>query len=434
MGSPSNLEILTLKSLVGRAQADRDLAIRELDSTRCTADDFTRLAHRALFVALEQRIRANQPLEAMSLHAATSKDVGRELLVEVLTGSEYLGLEPRARMVRDRSQRRKAIKALDVVRRMLVDEATALPSALSEAQKVLGSFAPEDSDVRNAETDVMALVDKIEAVQQGKVETMVPTGIEALDFVLGGGLPPTLTIIGSLPGVGKSSLLAAVAGQMIQAGNKVGLLSLEDDRGWVLRRLAAKASSIPLFVLGKKSLGIKQLERFSDATASVYNLAPKLVMSDASGDIGSVVARARQMVADGCRAVLVDHLGEIRLQRSERHDLDIMNALQELRAIAKTFGVPVVVASHLKRREGLDRYTAPELTDFAFSASVERMARVALGLYRIKDQPRMGVAVLKQTEGPADLELKLSLDLPYGLVAQTPVCEQLRKDYGWASE
>ncbi len=429
-----DLELSTLKSLVGRAQADRGLALRELDATRCTADDFTQKPLRALFVALEQRLRTNQAFEVVSLHASTSKEVPREVLVDVMTGSEYLGLEPRARMVRDRSQRRRAIRALDVVRSMLVDEATALPTALSEAQKVLGAFAPEDSDVRNAETDVMTLVDRIEAVQTGKLETMVPTGIEALDFVLGGGLPPTLTIVGSLPGVGKSSLIAAMVGAMTRAGLKVGLLSLEDERGWVLRRLAAQAAKIPLFVLGKKTLGINQLERFGEATAEVYNLAPRLVMSDASGDIGSVVARARQMVADGCKAVLVDHLGEIRLQRSERHDLDIMNALQELRGIAKTFGVPVVVASHLKRRDGLDRYTSPELTDFAFSASVERMARVALGLYRIKDTERLGVSVLKQTEGPADLDLKLALDLPYGLVAQTPVSEELRRDYGWADQ
>ena len=428
------LERLTLKSLVGRAQADRDLALRELDASRCVADDFTKREHRALFAAIEGRLRSGQSLEVMSLHASTAKEVPREVLVDVVAGSEYLGLEPRARMVRDRSQRRRAIKALDVVRAMLIDEAQALPTALSEAQKVLGAFSPEDSDVRHAETDVMALVDRVEAVQRGDVETMVPTGIEALDFVLGGGLPPTLTIIGSLPGVGKSSLIAAMAGAMIGAGTKVGLLSLEDERAWVLRRLAAQAARIPLFVLGKKTLGRNQLERFGDATAGVYALAPRLVMSDASGDIGSVVARARQMVAEGCRAVLVDHLGEIRLERSERHDLDIMRALQELRGIAKTFGVPVVVASHLKRREGLDRYTAPELTDFAFSSSVERMARVALGLYRIKDQPRMGVTVLKQTEGPADLDLRLELDLPYGLVAQTPVTEELRKDYGWADQ
>ena len=102
------------------------------------------------------------------------------------------------------------------------------------------------------------------------------------------------------------------------------------------------------------------------------------------------------------------------LDRTDRHDLDMTEALQRLRAVSKQYKVPVVVAAHLKRRQGLDITAEPTLTDFAFSSGLERMARVALGLYKINpkpgDAPQMGVAVLKQTNGPSGQAIALEID------------------------
>ncbi len=272
----------------------------------------------------------------------------------------------------------------------------------------------------------MDLVRQVEANAAGTQEPVLPTGLEALDLVIGG-LQPTLTVIGSLPGVGKSALLAATLGSLTRRKIRVGLLSLEDSADWVVRRLAAQASAVPVPVLAFRRLGSAQLERFGDAIASMYEPLRHLVVDDRHGlTTDEVVSSARQMVAAGCKAIFVDHLGEIRLQRSERHDLDITDALQALRGIAKAYRVPVVVACHLKRREGLDATTEPKLTDFAFSSGIERMARVALGLFRSGDQ--MGVKVLKQTQGPANTVLLLNMAKAAGLVLDTPPTEELRRD------
>jgi replicative DNA helicase len=135
----------------------------------------------------------------------------------------------------------------------------------------------------------------------------------------------------------------------------------------------------------------------------------------------------------GCRAVLVDHLGEVRLERTDRHDLDIAEALSALRGISKQYRVPVVVACHLRRRDGLDIDKPPRLSDFAFSAAVERMARVALGLYRDTSEPKrkLGVAVLKQTNGPADFAFSLNMHERSGTVAPTEPTTAMRQKYQW---
>lgn len=430
-----DLETLTLKALVGRAQADRELALTELAATHLAPDDFADTKARALFVAIEARLRDGRELEALSLARATAQNCPHGFVADVVTGAEFLGLEPRARLLRENGLRRRAVAGLDAIRALLGNQGHSLASVATEVQRLAAGLVPNESDVRTVESDYLALVDKLESVQLGQREVVAPTGVEVLDFVLGGGLPATLTILAALPGVGKSALLATMAGNMAARGTRVGVLSLEDQRGWLLRRLAAQASAVPLFVLGKKPLGQHQKERIDSAIPELYRHAGNLVMSDMPGDIASVVGRARQMVAEGCRVIFVDHLGEVRLERSDRHDLDIANALSELRGIAKLYGVPVVVACHLKRRDGLTVYRQPTLTDFAFSAAVERMARVAIGLYLDEEsKDALNAVVLKQTEGPANLDFQLRLERQYGLVGHTPVPAKLREDYGWAAQ
>ena len=120
---------------------------------------------------------------------------------------------------------------------------------------------------------------------------------------------------------------------------------------------------------------------------------------------------------DGVKAIVVDHLGEVRMARTERHDLDITECLQQLRALAKTYGVPVVVACHIRRRDGLLQQHAPVLTDFANSSGIERMARVAIALSR-PDEETLAVHVLKQTQGPSGITVALKFLAPSGTVSE----------------
>ena len=112
----------------------------------------------------------------------------------------------------------------------------------------------------------------------------------------------------------------------------------------------------------------------------------------------------------------------------------MQEALQDLRGIAKTYRVPVVVLCHLRRREGLNIDAVPKLTDFAFSAAIERCARVALGLFRPKgdapDEVLLGVEVLKQTKGPANFNFRLNVGRLSATVQATPVSSAMREKFG----
>lgn len=252
------------------------------------------------------------------------------------------------------------------------------------------------------------------------------TGITELDKAIGGFQSKVVTMLGALPGVGKSALLATFVENLASRGVPVGLLSLEDQAQWLVRRLLARRARVSVFSMNTSPLTDEQFGRCYEAAGSgLYEAAGNVLVDDREGLSPVEVARsARGMIRAGARVILVDHVGEIELPASERNDLELRKAIARLRSVAKDADVPVVVAAHLKRRDGMGVSTAPELTDFAGGSACERMARVALGLSKVKgpdgkvDARKMRISVLKQTQGPADLSLELDLDLVSAMVTQ----------------
>jgi DNA repair protein RadA/Sms len=83
------------------------------------------------------------------------------------------------------------------------------------------------------------------------------SGSGELDLVLGGGIVPgSLTLIGGSPGVGKSTLLLKIAGNLARASKKVLYVSGEESAGQIkLRANRLEANHENLFLLPEINLG-----------------------------------------------------------------------------------------------------------------------------------------------------------------------------------
>lgn len=405
----SSPEVLTLKAIVGDATVSIPDALARLDRSGVSESDFADPPTRALFAGVTAMLRNGRPLETVALLTAVGSRAPRELVVEVLANWELGVSEPRLSMLREAGRRRALAATLRNLLAMAGTDAD-YGALHTETAKVLAALDVPQSDLRTLDGELMGLVDDVQAVAEGRAEPTLVTGIEALDAVIGG-LQPTLTILGAEPGAGKSALMARIIRNIAERGTRVGVFSLEDQSRWLVRRMVAETAALPVFVLANKPLGTHQLERFGDAAQTVHKLAANVVVEDRKGlNASQIVATARVMIArHGCRAIFVDHLGEVRVNRTERHDRDIGDVLRELRGIADVHKVPIVVLCHVKRREGVGE--EPRLTDFAFSADVERCARVALALVK-PSEDRQGVHVLKQTSGRKDVAVWLRFNAP----------------------
>ncbi len=408
------LEVATIATVATAAGIDLKAARAAVDEHDIDPADFVSPEAGRIWGAVKALMAADKVPELFAVEKLLP-GIKRPALVEALLAADVRPPGEQLGILADTVQRRRIGKALSRVQTMAQDTSTNLAAVVAEAQKALEVVQCREVTSKTAEGDVLALIDHLEAVARGDVEPVIPTGIPKLDEFIGG-LQKTLTIIGSLPGVGKSALLASILRNLGSRGVKVGLFSLEDERSWVAKRITADACEIPLFVLQTKPLSAGQKERLENGSRGVYEIMRSFIIDDRPAlTTADIVAGARQMIVrHNCRAIVVDHLGEIRLSRSDRHDLDIADVLQQLRALAKIYGVPVVVACHLKRREGGTE--DPKLSDFAFSAGVERMARVALALTRGASDEQLRVHVLKQTSGQSGVCVDLEFHKLAGMV------------------
>lgn len=409
------LEVGAVAALAHAAALDIAKAQALLDASGVQVQDFAEREVAAVWGVVEAMVRDGRVPDFFAVEAKLPR-ANRKLLTRALLEEARGSARERLRVVRDQGQRRRATRALDAVRALIQDSSRPLAEASAEAHKALESIRQADTTSATLDAEVLAVCDMLDEVAQGRREPVLPTGIEALDAVVGG-LQPTLTVIGALPGVGKSGLLASIVRNLSRRGERVGFFSLEDERSWLVQRLLAEASGVPLFILRNKPLEPEQQARVGEAMERLYRDLAHVVVDDRPAlTAADIVASARDMmVRHRVKAILVDHLGEVRTRRSERHDLDIAEALSDLRGLAKTYRVPVVVACHMKRRDGLGVKDEPRLTDFAFSAAVERMCRVGLGLSK-PDERTLKVHVLKQTNGIAHVAVDLRFQGPAGLV------------------
>lgn len=424
-------EWLTLRGIIGSANVAVALAVQQLDASGVTAAHFSEQRPRALFTAIAEALRNGERPEALTLMKACGSTVPRDAIVGLLASGEKGTAPQRLAVLRESAERRARAADLRRAAELLERDGVGLDAAEAEVQRILASPVAVDDTQRSAGLDVDDIVARVHANATGAREPILRTGIPPLDEAVGG-LQPTLTIIGAMEGTGKSALIAAIVRNLTWRGIQTGLLSLEDQREWVTQRILAEAAGISVFDLQFGRLGTQSRQRLDESKQEVAAALQHLVVDDSSGlNADEVVVRARRMVASGCKAVIVDHLGEVLTPKAERHDLGVKVALAALRDLSKKFRIPVVVACHMRRREGLDMHEVPLSTDIAESAYIGRMARVVLGLYRIEfdrtadpplrlNVPQMGVVVLKQTAGSAGHRFELNINAQAGIVGHGP--------------
>lgn len=379
-------------------------------------EDFADLRTRELVAMVLALSDEGAPSDFASLFARVreSKSLaseGRSLVMVICQDPEYAAVEAAlplyAETLRDLALRRRLVE----LGRRIASEASA---AGADTAAILaaghGDFAALTRSEARIKTGQDYLSDMLAELGDANSEPVLPTGIPSLDAVIGG-LQPTLTLIGGLPGRGKSALLATIIQSLVGRGVKSAVFSLEDPGTWIPLRLVAQASGINQHVIRFQRKSPIQFERIQKAAHQLWDPLANVFIDDRERLTPAQVAATSidLIVNHGVKAIFVDHFGELDLGKvTERHDLVMDSGVALLRDVAKRYKVPMVVCAHLKRRQGLEVDSIPKLTDFFGSSAFEKKARVALGLSRSddKDAPLV-ITILKQTNGVPGVSINL---------------------------
>ncbi len=248
----------------------------------------------------------------------------------------------------------------------------------------------------------------------GKGTPVIPTGLHDWDRLIGG-LWPTLIVIGAHPGHGKSGLIGRLLLNLAIAGVRSAIFSLEDQATWLAYRALSAASGVSQFVLRNRKLTDDQADAVHSGDTEIGAYAAN-IMIDERGALppSEIVQGARDAILNkGARVVVVDHYGEVRHgeDKRDRHDLMIAAGLSDLRNLAKSYGVPIIVAAHLKP-EAVYPFTQH---DFRNASAFEQMSRVAV-MWEKKDAV-LKMQVVKNQFGLGSVAFELPFHGPSAMVS-----------------
>lgn len=212
----------------------------------------------------------------------------------------------------------------------------------------------------------------------------IPTGLTALDSLLGGLPRGEVTIGAGRPAMGKTGFGCSVAWAAARAGEPVGFFSIEMQAHQIATRMLAVESGI--------DGGRIRLGRISDDEIALLRQAKERLaalpihIDEASPiNIEQIMARARAAHRRGnANLIIIDYLGYVeatdRKERMRTYQLE--HVTRNAKQLAKSLDVPVLLLAQISRKTESRDDKRPTMEDLKDSGAIEQDAAVILGLYR----------------------------------------------------
>lgn len=270
-------------------------------------------------------------------------------------------------------------------------------------------------------THIASAVDErfaeIDAVRRGEVAGAIPTGFSDIDKILQGGVRQSdLIILAGRPSMGKTALMLAMLLNMAEAGNPVGIFSLEMSMRGLVGRLLAMKAKVEAEAIRTGYVTTEQMEKLKAAGDALKQLP---IFIDDSGGL-RVKEMSERFKRQPVKALGVDYLQLVHddaMAETER----VTRISRDLKEFNKEAKIPFLVACQLSRQVEARRDKKPMLSDLRQSGQIEQDADVVLAVFRPEvydDSPEFtGYAeglVIKQRDGGLGTA-KLSFAAKYSL-------------------
>jgi replicative DNA helicase len=212
----------------------------------------------------------------------------------------------------------------------------------------------------------------------------IPSGIRAIDGVLGGHQKSDLVYVAARPGMGKTSFALSVLLNIAKTGRPVAFFSLEMSRVQIVFRLASILSGINAETLAKHRLDRDTKIKYYQIVDKL-NALPIYIDDQAALTIHDLKTRVRMLREKfKVEAVFIDYVQLISggKSKNQNREQEVSTISRGLKLIAKENDLPVVALAQLSRSLETRSDKRPMLSDLRDSGSLEQDADVVAFLYR----------------------------------------------------
>lgn len=218
--------------------------------------------------------------------------------------------------------------------------------------------------------------------------TGVPTPFKYLNGLTGGWQKTDLIIIAARPAMGKTALMMTLVRSALQAGQGVGVFSLEMSVNQLTSRLVVQETRVcSAQDLKRGRLSVNQLK---DITAKLSQAWDYNLHIDDTPGLSLVDFRAKAWslkTHHDIQMIVIDYLqlmsGETSEGKTGNREQEISTISRNLKKIAKELEIPIIALSQLSRAvetRGGDK--KPMLSDLRESGAIEQDADLIFFLYR----------------------------------------------------
>lgn len=382
------------RAVIGACIIDRD-ALTEVTEV-LSPDDFYDLNHRDVFDAICTMVRENRPVDLLTL-STELKDRG---LYDKLGGQSFLAsvidsvptaanADYHARIVHEKSLRRRLISAGNTIVRMAYAEDRQVDDILEEAERLIFEVSKQRNEATfQSVAEIMGPTFKrIEEAYQneGNTITGIETGFAGLDRITGGLQRGALNIIAARPAMGKTALALNI-GTNIALNTKLPVLvfSLEMSASQLVQRLLGSQARINIHDLITGGFAQGDWNKLTQAAGDLTK-APLYIDDSSLLTPAELKARARRFSArhGALGLIVVDYLQLMSLSRqTDSKQQEVAEISRNLKAIARELNVPVIALSQLSRAVESRTDRRPQLSDLRDSGAIEQDADVVGLLYR----------------------------------------------------
>lgn len=359
------------------------------------ASVFYRPAHQIIYAAIVELYTAGEPTDPIVVGNHLEKQghlarAGGHGCLSQLVGMADASAEYHAEIVLDKARLRHMEEAVVRSRQAIragEGEADEIISWVQEHVDQAADATGDDSECLSIGDLLPAVYDRMEEdARSGDQITGIRTGWPDLDRRTQGLQPGQVIVLAGSPGTGKTT---AAVNLMCNAAFRENvpsaMFSLEMPKEHVVRRILAAENGVPL---GKIKSGALSEDEWAKVAKTSNVLANAPLWFDGSGDmtLDQIASRVRTLKRQrGVQLVVIDYFQIIRKDTARyggnSHSAyeDMMN---QIRAIARTQEVTIVLLSQLNRDAGRRQDSVPSMHDLMGSSALEANAHIIILMHR----------------------------------------------------
>jgi len=317
-------------------------------------EHFYELRHQRIFEVLLSLFARGAPVDLLSLSDELQvrghlDDVGGEPYIAELCCAvpTALNVKHYAEIVYRDWQRRTALHVAQEIAKAAYDGKDDLPAYAADRLSALTTGKRETVTLSDALLHCVADYDSA-----GERLPGMPTGLSALDRILGGLCPGRLTVVAGKPGAGKTTLMLQMALSAARAGHHVVIVSCEMSEPEVCRVLLSRHAGISLSPADVLALDertrAEQRRRLMDAADQIARM-PIAIEYRPGISVSQLRHLLRHHSLRGAKLAVVDYIQLVdgRTRRDQNREQEVAEVALALKTLAGQLGLSIVAGSQV---------------------------------------------------------------------------------------